>query len=249
MNIRIAVVAEASRDVSVVRQLTVRIAKEVVAHESEPNVELVGPVHSSHGPIYLKWSNVSEELKRLKIRPMQGHFQGKKGNADATAAVNALRILRDWLSKEKRAADVVVLQRDLDKQPERHEGLRQGVHQVPLREVTVIIGAANPKVEAWAICALVPEDKAAHNRHQQVKKALGFDPVDKSHELDAATHGAKRDAKRVLDELIPDGEEQFAALEEHTAIQKLRERGQCNGLCELLTDLETQLTALHERAG
>lgn len=89
------------------------------------------------------------------MRPWHGHFEGKKGAPDAAASANALRLVRAWLKDPRSAADIIVLQRDTDTQPERREGLEQGRGAVPLT-VPVALGVASPKVEAWAICAFGP---------------------------------------------------------------------------------------------
>lgn len=93
------------------------------------------------------------------------------------------------------------------------------------------------------VYAIVPGDKQARARHFDVKKDIGFDPIQSSHELRASKLGAKNDAKRVRSALVESEEVAFSALEDHTPMHPLRERDQHNGLCEQLDELEDALRA------
>lgn len=231
--IYLAVVAEASRDAIVVRQLVERIGVRIEA-------KLIGPTPGV--PNFIKWADLPRLLLEHRVKPWHGHFGGKPGQPDSAAGANALRLLRHWTS-QGRELDAIVLQRDADKQPQRREGLQQARAEVPLN-VKVIIGVAHPKLEAWAICAFDPYDVDGHDRLRAARKELGFDPRERSHELDASEPRAKRNAKRVLEQLVGPASEAFDALCATASLDTLRTRGRGNGLADFLSDVEALLLDL-----
>lgn len=223
--ILIAVVAEAPRDARVVKRLFERAGGHVEAR-------LVGP--SMGDPPFIKWADVPKLLLQHRVKARQGHFNGVPGKADSAAAANVLLLIRNW-RKVGGQLDAVVLQRDIDKQPERREGLTQGRDAVPL-DVPVVVGVADPKIEAWAICAFESADAEGQERLKALRTELGFDPREESHLLGASETGAKRNAKRVLEALLGAGDEAFRPLCEAAPLDTLRLRGSRNGLAEFLSD-------------
>jgi hypothetical protein len=234
------VVAEARRDARVVQSLVQRVAHE--KHGEDVAVELVGP-SVGYPPCFVVWRDLPKVMKDHKVKPWHGHFGGKPRAPDGGAAANALLLARAWLKRTGTQANLVVLQRDMDKQPERASGLAQARDEGIIEASKVVLGVARPKVEAWALCAAVidPEDSELQQRLDDVRAELGSDPRAISHELDASDETAKRSAKRVLEALLGEGDPAYEPLCTTTPMKELHERGRDNGLAMFLKDLAAAL--------
>lgn len=236
MKVAAFVVAEAPRDARVVESLIERVACE--KHGQDVTVDLVGP-STGYPPCFVVWRDLPKVMKEHKVKPWHGHFGGQPKAPDGGAAANALRVARAWLKQAGHDADIVVLQRDMDKQRERAEGLAQARDERIIEPAKVVLGVATPKVEAWALCAAVidREDSELQGRFESLRAELGSDPRAISHQLDASDETAKRSAKRVLEALLGEGDPAYEHLCTTAPLKELRERGKDNGLAMFLRDL------------
>lgn len=236
MKVAALVVAEAPRDARVVESLIERVARE--KHGEGVTVDLVGP-STGYPPCFVVWRDLPKVMKDHKVKPWHGHFGGKPRAPDGGAAANALLLARAWFKQTGTQANLVVLQRDMDKQPERAEGLAQARDEGIIDASKVVRGVASPKVEAWALCAAVidREDSELQERFDGLRAELGSDPRTISHELDASDETAKRSAKRVLEALLGEGDPAYEPLCTTTPMKELHERGRDNGLAMFLRDL------------
>ncbi len=236
MTIAVFVVAEAARDARVVQSLIKRVGDAKIGPEVQ--VDLVGP-STGYDPCFVAWKYLPKVMKDHGVKARHGHFGKQPKAADGGAAANALLVARSWLKQGSNSADLVVLQRDIDKQPERADGLAQARAEVLLPSPTKLaIGVAKPKVEAWAICAIeVGANEALQRSLENLRRDLGFDPRLESHQLEASDITARRSAKRVLEALLGSGDEAYEPLCETTPVEVLEARGKTNGLTALLAEL------------
>lgn len=189
---------------------------------------------------YLKWASVRSEAERLGLRASTwGQFGGKPGEPDAFIARKALLLF----ASQSRRPDAVLLVRDSDGDLRRRVGLDQARTDKPW-PFKVLIGVAHPKREAWVLAGFQPRNPEEAERLRTLQGRLSFDPILKSHMLDAREHGAKTDIKRALDELIEgEGERERQCLNE-TALTVLEERGGSNGLAAFLEEVRQRLVPI-----
>ncbi len=62
----------------------------------------------------------------------------------------------------------------------------------------IVLAIAHPEAESWFVLGFVPTHEAERQRHGELVRALGFDPVTAPHRLTARPNDAATDAKRVL---------------------------------------------------
>lgn len=228
------IVCEAMFDRRVATTLTER-----KLHEIDPDEGLDWlPVE---GRPFLKWSDMTQVLKNLRLRPRHGLFGRKPKEPDAQAARNALQIVRE-LSK-KTQIDAILLIRDADDQPRRRIGLEQARDEAQLH-AAVVIGLANPMLEAWILGGFEPESDDEEGRLAEEKRKLGFDPRRDAHRLDAKNETAKKSAKRVLDALTQGDESRKERCYEVSALELLATRGVQTGLSAFLDEVETRICKL-----
>jgi hypothetical protein len=134
----------------------------------------------------------------------------------------------------------VFLIRDSDNDLQRRQGLNQA-RDCARWPFEIVIGVAHAKRECWLLAAFCPQGDEEQSGHAAVRSELGLDPCLQSHELVAQAETAKRNAKRVLGTLCPDGGER--GLRE-TRLDVLKERGGGNGLAEYLAELESRYVPL-----
>jgi hypothetical protein len=241
MSWSIALVCEAPADRGTTERITTRV---VCDHES---------LRGWMEPEYLQFRGYRPDDTHLLWREVKataiandvtvvGFINGLPASPDAHAALRAL-----WLFyRLDPRPDAVMLIRDSDNDLERRDGLRKARDSEgwPFR---VVVGFAHTKRECWHICGFEPKDETEQTRLDDERKALGFDPRLKSHELTAKNDekNNKRSAKRVLSVLAGDDLDREA--ECLTAIAVLRNRGEENGLREFLEELETLLIPMFTR--
>ncbi|MFP2927399.1 hypothetical protein ACLESO_19810 [Pyxidicoccus sp. 3LG] len=193
---------------------------------------------------FVRWQKVREESMRLGIKGLFGRFGGESGRPDAFIARQALLLFASLARKP----DAVVLVRDSDGDPTRRKGLEQArsAYSWPFR---VVIALAEPKREAWVLAGFESGNADEVERLRALRERLSLDPIQKSHELDASEHGAKKDIKRALEELIQDdGGRERQCLEE-TRLELLAQRGQHNGLAAFMAEAREQLVPILKGTG
>lgn len=186
-------------------------------------------------------SRLNDYVHRYGVRVPRGHFGGRPGSADARMARAAFYIARKAAQRHK--IDAAVLVRDMDDQPkERDIGLDQARREAAAWECfQIIIGQAHPMREAWVLAGFVPANDDEADRLKRLRKELGFCPCEQSHELKAKDEQAKKNPKRVLDELMEGDREREARCWNHTPLAILYERGQKNGLAPFLDEVRVSL--------
>ena len=187
---------------------------------------------------FLKWSRVDEEATEHGIR-LHGHFNGEPGLPDAAVARRAIRLVQ-LAAPEARA---VVLLRDSDNDPRRLLGLEQA-RQTSRLPLTIVIGVANTKREAWVLAGWDPDDQHEAAALEAVRSEVGFDPRLGSEQLHAKVENAKLSAKRVLSALTQDDADRERKCWEATPLDTLRTRGTENGLADFMHEIADRLTPL-----
>lgn len=200
---------------------------------------------SEPGRSYIRWIDLDKvaEARGLRLRP-RSRFGGQPGAADAAAADKAL-LLAMFIAKNEGLVGVLLI-RDSDGYDERRIGLNQARTTDPGMQwpFSVTIGLAHPKREAWVLAGFEAQDAAEHKRLGELKQAIGSDPCVCSHELTARTKGSKRDIKRILDYLTDGDTTREPPCWQDTPLDRLKKRGQHNGLAAYLAEVETHLVPL-----
>lgn len=237
------VVCEAPADFQIAADLADRVIKASIGpkarsaslawHESEP------------GRTHIRWMDLDKVAAALglRLRP-RSRFGGEPGAADAAAADKALQ-LAAFIARTAGLVGVLLI-RDSDGYEERRLGLTQARNTTtgtswPFR---IAIGLAHPKREAWVLAGFEPHDAAEQRRLAELRQEIGCDPCMKSHELTARTKGSKRDIKRVLDRLTAGEITREVACWQETSLDRLRQRGQHNGLAAYLAEIDEHLVPL-----
>ena len=137
--------------------------------------------------------------------------------------------------------DVIVYTRDMDRQLlERKESIEDAISKMPDLPFAVVMANANPKREAWILNGFVASNASEEARLQEVRDELHFDPCEAAEGLDASTHGALKDAKRVLRRLTgSDPERELDCLNAPWGV--LRQRGKGTGLADFLDEIKRQI--------
>lgn len=195
-------------------------------------------------------------LAREKGFKPHGKFQGDPAAPGAQCFRKALLLLE---AAEPRP-DAAVLLWDADEdEAGRYQGLAQARSAGPWR-FAVVIGLATPEREAWVICGFAPRDDDERERVQALRRDLGLQPRERSHELSAGRPEHARDCKRVLNTLTTgsadgrDSARERACLRE-TPLADLRRCGSGdkrgpltgNGLPEFLGEIAAHLPPLFSR--
>jgi hypothetical protein len=237
---RFVVVYEARRDYEHATELADRVMVESVdwLEESwlDSNRQWIG---DDIGGGYLAWKSIPNKARELGIF-VHGHFEGVPGQPDALAARRAIA----YVLARFEPVDAVLLIRDQDDQPERQQGLQQGVdHHVG--RALVVIGLAIPERECWVISGFDAEDDDEQQRLDSVTKALGADPRVTSHELTACKNDqALRSPKRVLTALTGENRERQRKCWLEASLDVLEARGHRNGLKDYLNEIRADLVPL-----
>lgn len=181
------------------------------------------------------WTRIKLLAREQNVRPL-GFLDGAPGGIDSAQTRKAI-LLHEKLTRE-RTAPVLILVRDMDNQPERRDGMQQARDRHASAGFDVVIGAANPKREAWVLNGFDPENEAEEAALRAVRQEIGVDARRKAHTLTASRIGDKKSAKRVLDVLI-DAPDREARCWQATDLETLAERGEETGLADFLDELRT----------
>jgi len=246
MPVRIVIVAEAEADR---RQICDLIDRKIRAHspdwwgedQIEEEREYCG---LKDGSSFTTWHELSARGSSEGALRRGGYigFRARRPlHSDYPEARNAL--INCILAPSK--VDVVVLVRDMDDQPkERANSLAQARDDVPPDALRVVLALPETEREAWVLNGFEPRDATEKAALARVRKELGFDPRLRPEELQAMKHGAKRDPKRVLKELMGRDHERQASCWRETPWHVLRERGQGSGLTQFLAEVKEKLVPL-----
>ena len=126
-----------------------------------------------------------------------------------------------------------------DDAPGRGEALeRARTESTTIPPERIVVAVPQPEREAWHIAAFEPNNADEQQRLEQVRSKLGCDPRANSHTLKHGRDTAKRNAKRVLEELTDRDSDRAHEVLQSTGEHILRERGQENGLTHFLDGLQ-----------
>ncbi|WP_242045408.1 hypothetical protein [Anabaena catenula] len=151
--------------------------------------------------------------------------------------------------KKNRQIKAVLFIRDLDNQPERKEGIEQArlEHFNKTPKLEIIIGAADPKREAWVLNGFIPFNQQEEQILEEIKNKLSFDPSLESHRLRATSEKEPeriRNVKVVVEQLTGNDMEREKQCWEDTNLKHLRERGVDTGLTNYMCEVEERLAAI-----
>lgn len=204
-------------------------------------------IGAAEGHTFVLWKKVDAVKSKLGVRPPVGRFSPNREPAkvNALAARTALAIARH-MRREGEPVDAVLLIRDMDDQPERSAGLRQARDEVAVTEpsMPVVVGAANPELEAWILAGFEPSSDAERERFASVRSELGFDPRSRAAELTAKHDDDKRSSKRVLKALTKEDMERRERCYRTTPLAVLAERGEATGLRAFLDEVASEILPL-----
>ncbi len=237
------VICEARADFQIAADLADRIISGTLALTDAEALPAVRRWHESEPDRpFIRWTDLDKvaEARGLRLRP-RSRFGGERGAADAAAADKAL-LLAALIAKKDGLVGVLLI-RDSDGYEERRIGLTQartGGTGAPW-PFSVVIGLAHPKREAWVLAGFEARDAAEHKRLGELKQELGCDPCLSSHDLIARTPGSKRDLKRILNYLTDSAIAREAPCWQDTPLDRLRQRGQNNGLAAYLTEIDERI--------
>jgi hypothetical protein len=192
---------------------------------------------------------IDDTKKQLKYN--EPRYLGHDSNnvplkADGAVSIKILNLVR-FLQKTRQIKSVIFI-RDLDNQSERKEGLKQArsehINKTPKLEI--IIGAADPKREAWVLNGFIPSNQQEKQILEEIKNKLSFDPCIESHRLRAISEKEPeriRNVKVVVEQLTGNMEREKQCWEE-TNLKHLRERGVDTGLTDYIQEVEERLVEI-----
>ncbi|MEA5550622.1 hypothetical protein VB713_06450 [Anabaena cylindrica UHCC 0172] len=193
---------------------------------------------------------IDDAKSQIKYKPSRfigHHSKSVPLKADGAASIKILNLVR-FLQKTRQIKAVIFI-RDLDNQPERKEGIKQArsehINKTPKLEI--IIGAADPKREAWVLNGFIPSNQQEEQILEEIKNKLSFDPCIESHRLRATSEKEPeriRNVKVVVEQLTGNNMEREKQCWEDTNLKHLRERGVDTGLTDYICEVEERLAAI-----
>jgi hypothetical protein len=148
------------------------------------------------------------------------------------------------LQKKRPSIRGLLLIRDMDQQEEeRKDSLIKARVDAQLSQLTVVLGMASPKREAWVLNGFVYMDNEEQTRLDQLQHELGFNPCLEIHRLNGR-RGEDRDIKRVLNELTNHDKNRERDCWEQTPLPTLRQNGPHTGLAAYLDEVRDRLLPL-----
>ena len=186
-------------------------------------------------------------LAHHKVRPLLGHFDGKPGNAGAQMARNIFSLVRALDKSPDRgfAHNAVFVVWDMDDQgKQRREGLEQARTEASKwAAFKIIYGCPDPEHETWLLASFEPETETEREILTKLRQDLGFCPIRDAHLADATADGAKKNPKRITNNLMGDDPERRARCLQRP-VDKLREVGANSGLCAFLDEVRERMLPL-----
>lgn len=251
--IEFIVIVESAADARTATKLAERILVEKVDWLEDENLQYClqwsglqnGTQHSCWSDVKKIIDDAKEQLKYKPARFLGHDSKGVPLKADGAASIKVLNLVR--FLQRTRQIRAVLLIRDLDNQPEqRREGLEQArsehINRQP--QLEIVIGAANPKREAWVLNGFEPSNEGEKQILQEIKTILHFDPCTESHQLRSTSREERdriRNPKVVVEKLTGGNMEREQQCWEDTSLELLRERGIHTGLTDYIREVEQRL--------
>lgn len=233
------VVAEARADAQIARELADRVFVEDEESPGWLEKDLLKHLRVwagiEEGTGFLKWASLKQFARARGIGPIGHRKTGGPGSIDFAQARKAIILVQRLMNG--RAIRALLLIRDLDTQAERKAGMEEARAEVNEDVLRVVIGAANPKREAWVLNGFEPETPAEDKSLTELRRDLGFNPCERAERLTAKKDTAKRSAKRVLGALTEDSYVREQLCWRKTPLVLLKKRGEETGLHDYLKDV------------
>ncbi len=243
------VVAEARADAQIARELADRVCVEDEESPDWLDADLLKYLRVwagiEEGTDFMKWASLKKLARARRIGPIGHRKTGGSGSIDFAQARKAI-ILVEQLMRD-RPIRALLLIRDLDTQSERKAGMEEARAEVNEDVLKVILGAANPKREAWVLNGFEPESKEETASLVALRVELGFDPCEQAELLTASTRTARRNAQRVLKKLVGDSKEREQKCWKQAKLDLLKKRGEKTGLGDYLEDVKARLLPLFKQ--
>ncbi len=234
-----AVVAEARADKQIASELAERVlVDEVDWIEREGLPALVRWQGLDESAEYLSWAGIGNQFKARGM-VSHGRFRSVPGTLDERRARKALLLFTSL----PEPPDSVFLVRDTDAEEGRVESLARE-REAGSWKFPVLLATPHPKRECWVLAGFDPADAGERAALDEVRSHLGFDPCLKAERLTAKRDKGKRNAKKVLAELMPPGSEREECCWRDTALSVLGERGQESRLAAYLAEVTDRLVPL-----
>lgn len=247
------VFCEAPADARTVKGLVERVLKEdgpewlrdILEGPEDAAREMRDWAPDGEGRDYFDVHRLADYVRRLGIRPPQGHFNGEAGAAGALMARTAFSVARE-LVQTGTQVDAVLLVWDMDDQgDDRRRGLDQARdearHWAPF---AIVLGCPDAMREAWVLAGFEPETDDERTRVENLRQELGFHPCEDAQRLDAKDEHAKKSPKRVLDLLTQQDHERETRCWATVPLTTLRARGKDSGLTAFLEEVSVVLVPL-----
>lgn len=204
---------------------------------------------------FTSWTSIHDLADEYDIRTL-GFLDhtGEPGAVDSGQARKAI-LLHNRLTRDRNSPAILLI-RDLDVQPERQAGLHQAREEARTRAQyqpeeeapdVIVIGAANPKREAWILNGFEPKSEEEREQLQQERKNLPVDPLTDAHKLKAKSDQAQNSCKRVVQVLTDGDTDRERACWQETDLDLLRERGEHTGLADFLEEVERLIPLFTQR--
>lgn len=192
---------------------------------------------------------IEDAKEKLKYKPSRflGHdSNGVPLKADGAASIKVLNLVR-FLQRTRQIKAILFI-RDLDNQPERKEGIEQArlEHLNKTPKLEIIIGAADPKREAWVLNGFIAFDDEKVIL-EDIKNKLSFDPCREPKRLRSTSEKEPeriRNIKFVVEQLTGKDMEREKQCWEETSLEILRVRGVKTGLMAYLQEVEERLSVI-----
>lgn len=239
------VIVEGPEDARTACQLADRVIAEEGPHWLDPHTRDAMRIWTglpSGTDDFTRWREVKELAQSRGVRNIGFPKSGQPGGANLAQARKAIQL--HALMRGDDNAPALLLVRDTDADRDSRRDFEEARRQPETPGwLTVVVGVAAPKREAWVLHGFDPEDADEEERLETLQEELGRDPRTESHALNASATGAQNNAKRVLGELVrSDKREQQCWTA--TDLSVLRKRGRETGLTAYLEEVEERLLPL-----
>lgn len=195
---------------------------------------------------FTTWSSLPDIANNLALRiprSLRRESPDQRNQYDYPVARKAI-LLTIALQKKRPSIRGLLLIRDMDQQEkERKDSLIKARDDAQPPTLTVVLGMASPKREAWVLNGFRYQSDEERDRLKAEKDKLKFDPCLEVHRLNGR-RGEDRDIKRVLAVLTDGNPDRERDCWEQTPLPALRRNGPHTGLAAYLDEVRDRLLPL-----